>query len=159
MISNWSYSLENIKFGQNLLFDLDLRPWKTVGHLFYTTSSFVQPRAQEPLHRQSKAQNQNNQGSDQFMNWIGIDYQFNSAWIELELNWKILNWNWIGIESLNWSELINSINSTPHVKRLNIFLVCHIKEIIVWQAIPCKQAHPHAPLCVPSVGSAGVFGH
>ena len=99
------------------------------------------------------------QGSDQFMNWIGIDNQFNSAWIELELNWKILNWNWIGIESLNWSELINSINSTPHFTRSNIFCIYHIMEIVVWRAIPCKQAYPHAPLCVPSMGSAGVFGH
>ena len=32
-------------------------------------------------------------------------------------------------------------------------------EIVVWQAIPCKQAYPHAPLFVPSMGYAGVFGH
>ena len=49
------------------------------------------------------------QGSDQFMNWSGIDNQFNS--IQHELNWNWIERFGIGIESLNWSELINSINS------------------------------------------------
>ena len=31
--------------------------------------------------------------------------------IDLKLNWEILNWNWIRSESLNWSELINSVYS------------------------------------------------
>ena len=53
------------------------------------------------------------QGSDQFMNWIGIDYQFNS--IQHELNWNWIERFWIGIEleleawtDRNWS--IQSIN-------------------------------------------------
>ena len=34
-------------------------------------------------------------------------------------------------------------------------------EIAVWQAVTAmiKQAYPHAPLCIPSMGSADVFGH
>ena len=36
------------------------------------------------------------QGSDQFMNWIGIDNQFNS--IQHELNWNWIERFWIGIE-------------------------------------------------------------
>ena len=99
------------------------------------------------------------------MNWIGIDNQFNS--IQHELNWMILNWNWIGIESRNWSELFNSINSFSIqllIYNVKHFFVWHIMEIAVWQATPwglqwlSKQC-PHAPLCVPSMGSAGVFGH
>ena len=35
------------------------------------------------------------------LNWIGIEKK---KWIELELNWKILNPIWIGIE-LNWKIL------------------------------------------------------
>ena len=35
------------------------------------------------------------QGSDQFMNWIGIDNQFNS--IQHELNWNWIERFWIGI--------------------------------------------------------------
>ena len=91
------------------------------------------------------------QGSDQFMNWIGIDNQFNS--IQHELNWNWIERFWIGIElelkawtDRNWS--IQSIHfqfnsSSYEVKH---FFVCHM-EIVVWQAIPCKQAYPHAPLC------------
>ena len=100
------------------------------------------------------------QGSDQFMNWIGIDNRFNS--IQHELNWNWIERFWIGIESLNWSELINSINSFSIQRPIlqgQTFFVYHIMEIVVWRAIPCKQAYPHAPLCVPSMGSAGVFGH
>ena len=48
------------------------------------------------------------QGSDQFMNWIGIDNQFNS--IQHELNWNWIERFWIGIElelkvctDRNWS--------------------------------------------------------
>ena len=48
------------------------------------------------------------QGSDQFMNWIGIDDQFNS--IQHELNWNWIERFWIGIElelkastDRNWS--------------------------------------------------------
>ena len=48
------------------------------------------------------------QGSDQFMNWIGIDNQFNS--IQHELNWNWIERFWIGIElelkawtGRNWS--------------------------------------------------------
>ena len=81
------------------------------------------------------------QGSDQFMNWIGIDNQFNSIQHEL-------NWNWIerfGIElelneSLNWSELINSINSFPIQ-----LLILHGKSIflyaILWNLQCDKQFH------------------
>ena len=84
------------------------------------------------------------------MNWIGIELKDS----ELELNW---NWKpeLIGIDQFN--QFI--FNSTPHFTWLSTFFICHIMEIVVWQAIPCKQAYPHAPLCVPSMGSAGVFGH
>ena len=48
MNSNWSYSQETLNLGQNMrlfLSSLTLKfdgwPWKTKGHLFYTTSSFV----------------------------------------------------------------------------------------------------------------------
>ena len=80
------------------------------------------------------------------MNWIGIELKD----FELELNW---NWKpqLIGIDQFIF-------NSTPHFTRLNFF-VCHIMEIVVWQAIPCEQAYPNAPLCVPSMWSVGVFGH
>ena len=104
------------------------------------------------------------QGSDQFMNWIGIDNQFNS--IQHELNWNWIERLWIRIElelnawtDRNWS--IQSIHfqfNSPFYKVKHLF-VCHFMEIVVWQAIPCKQAYPHAPLCVPSMGSAGVFWH
>ena len=46
--SNWSYSPEMPNFGQNWCFlsRTPLKfcrwPWKTIGHLFYATSSFVQ---------------------------------------------------------------------------------------------------------------------
>ena len=75
------------------------------------------------------------QGSDQFMNWIGIDNQFNS--IQFSMNWigfelrdfeLELNWNWkpelIGIDPFN--QFI--FNSTPNFTRLNIFLYA-----IVWK--------------------------
>ena len=47
MNSNWSYSPETLNSGQNWSFlscvdlKIDGWPWKTIGHLFYTTSSFV----------------------------------------------------------------------------------------------------------------------
>ena len=47
MNSNWSYSPETLSTGQNLCFlsrmtlKFDRWPWKTRGHLFYTTLSFV----------------------------------------------------------------------------------------------------------------------
>ena len=48
MISNWSYSPDTPNLGQIQQF-LELRtlkfdgwPWKTIGHLFFATSSFVQ---------------------------------------------------------------------------------------------------------------------
>ena len=47
--SNWSYSPETANLGQNRRFffsrvtlQFDVWPWKTIGHLFYSTSSFVQ---------------------------------------------------------------------------------------------------------------------
>ena len=84
------------------------------------------------------------------MNWIGIELKD----FELELNW---NWKLelIGIDQFNQF----NFNSTPYFTRLNIFCICLIMEIAVWQAISWKQTYPHAPLCVPSMGSAGVFGH
>ena len=45
--SNWSYTPETLNSGQNRRFlslvtlKIDGWPWKTIGHLFYTTSSFV----------------------------------------------------------------------------------------------------------------------
>ena len=48
MNSNWSYSPETLNLGQNRLcfsrvtLEFDVWPWKTIGHLFYATSSFVQ---------------------------------------------------------------------------------------------------------------------
>ena len=47
MNSNWSYSPETPNLGQNrnffrrLTLKLDGWPWKTIGHIFYATSSFV----------------------------------------------------------------------------------------------------------------------
>ena len=47
MNSNWSYSPETLGSGQNWRFfvpcnlKFDGSPWKTIGYLFYTTSSFV----------------------------------------------------------------------------------------------------------------------
>ena len=48
MNSNWSYRQETLNSGQNRRFmcpvwtwELDGRPWKTMRHLFYATSSFV----------------------------------------------------------------------------------------------------------------------
>ena len=97
----------------------------------------------------------NEQGSDQFMNWIGIDNQFNS--IQHELNWNWIERFWIGIElelkawtDRNWS--IQSIHfqlNSPFYK-VKHFFVCHTMEIVVQQAIPCKQAYPHTSLCIPS---------
>ena len=105
-----------------------------------------------------EAQRSHVQGSDQFMNWIGIDNQFN--WIELKDFELELNWNWkpelIRIDQFN--QFI--FNSSPHFTRFDIFL-WHIMEIAVWQAMAAmiKQAYPHAPLCTPSMGSAEVYGH
>ena len=45
--SNWRYSPETANLGQNrrffsrVTFEFDVWPWKTMGHLFYSTSSFV----------------------------------------------------------------------------------------------------------------------
>ena len=45
--SNWSYSPETLNSGKNRWFfsrmtlQFDVWPWKTIGHLFYATSSFV----------------------------------------------------------------------------------------------------------------------
>ena len=46
--SNWRYSPETANLGQNqrfffslVTFEFDVWPWKTIGHLFYSTSSFV----------------------------------------------------------------------------------------------------------------------
>ena len=104
------------------------------------------------------------QGSDQFMNWIEIDNQFNS--IQHELNWNWIERFWIGIElelkawtDRNWSIQPIHFQFNSSFYMVKHFFICHIMEIVVWQAIPCKQAYPHAPLCVPSMGSAGVFGH
>ena len=81
------------------------------------------------------------QGSDQFINWIGIDNQFNSIQHELNLNWierfeLELNWNWklelIGIDQFN--QFI--FNSTPHFTRLIIFLFA-----ILWKLQCDKQPH------------------
>ena len=76
------------------------------------------------------------QGSDQFMNWIGIDNQFNS--IQHELNWNWIERFWIRIElelkawtDRNWS--IQSIHfqfNSPFYK-VKHFFVCHIMEIVV----------------------------
>ena len=47
MNSNWSYSPKTPNLGQNgqifsrVSLQFDLWPWKTIGHLFYVTSSFV----------------------------------------------------------------------------------------------------------------------
>ena len=80
------------------------------------------------------------------MNWIGIELKD----FELELKaWTDRNWS---IQSIHF-QFNSSFYMVKH------FFICHIMEIVVWQAIPCKQAYPHAPLCVPSMGSAGVFGH
>ena len=108
------------------------------------------------------------QGSDQFMNWIEIDDQFNSIQHELNSNW--IERFWIGIElelkawtDRNWSIQSIHLQFKSSFYKVEHFFVCHIMEIVVWQAIPCKEAYPHAPLCVPSMGSsmgsAGVFGH
>ena len=61
--SNWSYSPETSNLGQNrrfffsrVTFKLDRWPWKTIGHLFYATSSFVHhfvPIAEFKLELQS----------------------------------------------------------------------------------------------------------
>ena len=49
MNSSWSYSPETPNLGQNhrlffsrVTLQFDVWPWKTIGHLFYATSSFVQ---------------------------------------------------------------------------------------------------------------------
>ena len=46
--SNWSYSPETPNLGQirriflsRVTMQFDMSPWKTIGHLFYATSSFV----------------------------------------------------------------------------------------------------------------------
>ena len=182
-------------------------------------------------------------GSDQFMNWIGIDNHFNS--IQHELNWNWIEWFWIGIESRtdrNWSIQSIHFRLSSHSTRLNIsvwhnygncnvtsnpamintsrprqngrhiphdifkciFLneniwilikislkfvpkgpinnipsLVHImawrrpgdkplfEPMMVWLLTHIcvtrpqwvKKAYPHAPLDVPSMGSAGVFGH
>ena len=47
-------------------------------------------------HLTAEEKNYSVQGSDQFMNWIRIDNQFNS--IQHELNWNWIERFWIGIE-------------------------------------------------------------
>ena len=98
------------------------------------------------------------------MNWIGIDNQFNS--IQHELNWNWIERFGIGIElelkawtDRNWSIQSIHFQFNSSFYKVKHFFVCHVMEIVVWQAIPCKQAYPLAPLCVPSIGSAAVFGH
>ena len=98
------------------------------------------------------------QGSAQFMNWIGIDNQFNS--IQHELNWNWIERLWIGIElrdyelELNWNwkpaliriDQFNQFifNSTPHfcMTHENCSLTSNPMETAM-----IKQAYLHAPLC------------
>ena len=166
----------------SLIVDAEIS-WKTekfdhyTVHLIFTTGSVGQKRSAICLsaHHPKKLMPNNPQYFMKRIHTVKSRARINS-WIELELmiNSIQFSMNWIGIElkdfelELNWNwkpQLIGIdqfnqfiFNSTPHFTRLNFF-VCHIMEIVVWQAIPCKQAYPNAPLCVPSMGSAGVFGH
>ena len=87
--------------------------------------------------------------------WIELKLIINS--IQYELNWNWLEWFWIGIElelkawtDRNWSIQSIHLQFKSAFYKVEQFFVCHIMEIVVWQAIPCKQAYPHSPLIVCS---------
>ena len=100
------------------------------------------------------------QGSDQFMNWIGIDNQFNS--IQDELNWNWIEWFWIGIELelKAWTDRNWSIQSIHFQFNSLSYNVNHFLYAILWKFQCAKQSHvskhTHMLHCM---GSAGVFGH
>ena len=88
------------------------------------------------------------QGSDQFMNWIGIDNQFNS--IQHELNWNWIERFWIGIESLNWLELINSFSIQVRILQgLTFFYDILWKLQCDKQWLQWLNKHTHMLHCVP----------
>ena len=81
------------------------------------------------------------QGSDQFMNWIGIDNQFNS--IQHELNWNWIERFWIGIESelKTWTDRNWSIQSIHFQFNSSFYKVKHFLYAILWKLQCDKQPH------------------
>ena len=71
------------------------------------------------------------------MNWIGIelkDSESDLIWIGIELNWKILNPTWIGIE-LNWKKWID-----PSPAWHPFFELSQSK--LIWRWVPLNQCVP-----------------
>ena len=81
------------------------------------------------------------QGSDQFMNWIGIDNQFNS--IQHELNWNWIERFWIGIELelKTWTDRNWSIQSIHFQFNSSFYKVKHFLYAILWKLQCDKQPH------------------
>ena len=81
------------------------------------------------------------QGSDQFMNWIGIDNQFNS--IQHELNWNWIERFWIGIELelKTWTDRNWSIQSIHFKFNSSFYKVKHFLYAILWKLQCDKQPH------------------
>ena len=102
------------------------------------------------------------QGSDQFMNWIGIDNQFNS--IQDELNWNWIEWFWIGIELelKAWTDRNWSIQSIHFQFNSLSYNVNHFLYAILWKFQCAKQSHvskhTHMLHCMGSAGSLDIKG-
>ena len=99
----------------------------------------------EQTDRWTDRQTNNNihkhQGSDQFMNWIGIDNQFNS--IQHELNWNWIERFWIGIELelKTWTDRNWSIQSIHFKFNSSFYKVKHFLYAILWKLQCDKQPH------------------
>ena len=99
------------------------------------------PKRLQKLHPNGFLIKVSNQGSDQFMNWIGIDNQFNS--IQHELNWNWIERFWIGIELelKTWTDRNWSIQSIHFEFNSSFYKVKHFLYAILWKLQCDKQPH------------------
>ena len=113
-----------------------------------TTHASTQPAVGAAKHRSQNAyltaifgQYIGSLGSDQFMNWIGIDNQFNS--IQYELNWNWIERFWIGIELelKTWTDRNWSIQSIHFKFNSSFYKVKHFLYAILWKLQCDKQPH------------------
>ena len=128
MNSNWSYSLETLHWGQNqqLLSCVTLKfdgwPWKTIGHLFYATLSFVHHFKAIGEFKLSYSPETLNLGQNQ---WFFVP-------CDLEIWWKTLKNNrepvlyyvklWASFQSHWWIQTGVTVRKHPIWVKIDDFL-------------------------------------